>query len=166
MTPITKYEDFLKVVMDLYNIWGCVCVFGVRCVKWSRFPERNRMVSPHITGDDTQHEKSRTLIRKENIKFEYKFEIRISKNLTIAYHIKFLKCRSSWFFSQHLFRIFDTNTWIHFVIFSYSTIPLVIINIPIKILVITHTWCQTEKSWRLLLNCEFRELCAQMYNFC
>ena len=60
--------------------------------------------------DDTQHEKSRTLIRKENIKFEYKFEIRISKNLTIAYHIKFLKCRSSWFFSQHLFRIFDTNT--------------------------------------------------------
>ena len=119
--------------------------------------------------DDTQHEKSRTLIRKENIKFEYKFEIRISKNLTIAYHIKFLKCRSSWFFSQHLFRIFDTNTWIHFVIFSYSTIPLEIINIPIKILVITHTWRQTEKSWRLLLNCEFLALCAlcaQMNNFC
>ena len=119
-----------------------------------------------LPRDDTQHEKSRTLIRKENIKFEYKFEIRISKNLTIAYHIKFLKCRSSWFFLQHLFRIFDTNTWIHFVIFSYSTIPLEIINIPIKILVITHTWRQTEKSWRLLLNCEFRELCAQMYNFC
>ena len=119
-----------------------------------------------ISRDDTQHEKSRTLIRKENIKFEYKFEIRISKNLTIAYHIKFLKCRSSWFFSQHLFRIFDTNTWIHFVIFSYSTIPLEIINIPIKILVITHTWRQTEKSWRLLLNCKFCEHCAQMYNFC
>ena len=143
-------------------------------VKTAKFNSTNqkkakRLLLNEKARDDTQHEKSRTLIRKENIKFEYKFEIRISKNLTIAYHIKFLKCRSSWFFSQHLFRIFDTNTWIHFVIFSYSTIPLEIINIPIKILVITHTWRQTEKSWRLLLNCEFLALCAlcaQMNNFC
>ena len=138
---------------------------------WARVEKIVKIGASESCGprDDTQHEKSRTLIRKENIKFEYKFEIRISKNLTIAYHIKFLKCRSSWFFLQHLFRIFDTNTWIHFVIFSYSTIPLEIINIPIKILVITHTWRQTEKSWRLLLNCEFLALCAlcaQMNNFC
>ena len=31
------------------------------------------------------------LDRKENFKFEYKFEIRISKNITNAYHIDFLK---------------------------------------------------------------------------